>query len=349
MADYLQALQQEFKMVLDQLAQAQLQPRTIYLGGGTPSVLDMAQLEQLLQLIRQYCSFQQLQEYTVEVNPGTVNEVKLQLLKAMGVNRLSVGVQSFDDNCLKALGRIHSAKEAAEAIALAQTVGFENISLDLMYGLPGQTMELLQDSVQQAVATGVQHISIYGLQLEEGTVFAKLQEQGRLQLPEEELTEAMYDYLTEAIPKAGYQRYEISNFAQPGRESQHNMSYWQDVPYLGFGSGAHGYWQGTRYENPVDIPQYIAEIQQGKVMSHIEETVHPTAHMEEFCFLGLRTAAGIDKKKFLVTFGKELQQVYGAEIARLQEQGLLQETETAVSLTALGMKYGNQAFQEFIK
>lgn len=349
MADYLQALQQEFVLVLAKLAQTELQPRTIYLGGGTPSILDMDCLEQLLQIIGQYCSFQQLQEYTVEVNPGTVNEAKLQLLASMGVNRLSIGVQSFDDNCLKALGRIHSAREAEEAIVLAKAVGFKNISLDLMYGLPGQSLAILQASVQRAIATGVQHISIYGLQLEEGTVFAKLQEQGRLALPSDDVVEAMYDYLTKALPQAGYQRYEISNFAQPGRESQHNMSYWQDVPYLGFGSGAHGYWQGIRYENPVEIPQYLAEIQQGKAMEHVEEAVDETAHMEEYCFLGLRTAAGINKDRFFATFGKELGQVYGLEIAELQAKGLLQETAEALSLTELGMKYGNQVFQAFIR
>ena len=353
---YLQALEQEFALLRQRLYQkdnvrdteSKFAPRTIYIGGGTPTALNAHQLKKLLEIVQKYVTVAKAEEFTVEMNPGTVDREKLLLLQQAGVNRLSVGVQSFDDHCLQKIGRIHTAQDAVNTIELAHNLGFDNISLDLIYGLPQQDREILTKSVERALTLPVQHISIYGLQLEEGTAFQRMADMGKLQLPTDELVETMYDYIVEKLPEAGYQRYEISNYALPGYESKHNLSYWQDVDYLGLGSGAHSYWQGTRYENPRSIDDYISALEVGRLPSTLEEQVDRQAHMEEYCFLGLRTAAGIDKNLFQQKFGVDLFTVYGRTIEKLVAQDLLQHTASGIALTTLGMKYGNQVFGEFL-
>ena len=310
--------------------------------------METVALPDVFYLLQKHIDVEHAGEITIEANPGTVDGEKLRLLHGFGINRLSLGVQSFDDGCLKAIGRIHSGQEAAEAVAEAQDAGFANISVDLMYGLPGQDMNMLRESVETALSLGVQHISIYGLQLEEGTVFDKLHQQGKLVLPSDELTEEMYDYITAFLPERGYYRYEISNFALPGYESRHNLSYWQDVPYLGFGSGAHSYWGDCRYQNPARIEVYMEEVFQGRAMCHVEEKVTEKAHIEEFCFLALRTAAGISVRRFAAVFGRDVHELYGEQIRRLVEKGLLLEDRERLYLSHLGMKYGNQVFGEFL-
>ena len=353
---YLQALEQELALLRQRVhpkanvrdTERKFAPRTIYIGGGTPTALNAHQLAKLLEIVSQYVTVAKAEEFTVEMNPGTVDREKLLLLQQAGVNRLSVGVQSFDDLCLQKIGRIHTAQEAVDTIELAHKLGFDNISLDLIYGLPQQDREILTKSVARALTLPVQHISIYGLQLEEGTVFHQMETLGKLQLPADELVEAMHDYIVEKLPEAGYQRYEISNYALPGYESKHNLSYWQDVDYLGLGSGAHSYWQGTRYENPRGIDDYISALEAGRLPASVEEQVDRQAHMEEYCFLGLRTAAGIDKNLFQQKFGVDLLTVYGKTIEKLVAQDLLQRTVKGIALTPLGMKYGNQVFGEFL-
>lgn len=353
---YLQALEQEFALLRQRVlpkdnardTERKFAPRTIYIGGGTPTALNDHQLEKLLEIVQKYVAVSEAEEFTVEMNPGTVDREKLLLLQQAGVNRLSVGVQSFDDHCLQKIGRIHTAQEAVDTIELAHNLGFDNISLDLIYGLPQQDREILTKYVERALTLPVQHISIYGLQLEEGTAFHRMEALGKLQLPTDELVEAMHDYIVEKLPEAGYQRYEISNYALPGYESKHNLSYWQDVDYLGLGSGAHSYWQGTRYENPRSIDDYISALEAGRLPANVEEQVDRQAHMEEYCFLGLRTAAGIDKNLFQQKFGVDLFAVYGRTIEKLVAQDLLQHTAKGIALTPLGMKYGNQVFTEFL-
>ena len=321
-------------------------PETIYIGGGTPTALTLEQMGTVMALMKSV--FGEPEEFTAEVNPGTVDGEYLKKLRAWGVNRLSIGVQSFDDTLLKRLGRIHTAAQAEETLKLAREAGFENLSLDLMYGLPGQDLDTLKESVEKALGLDPQHISIYGLQVEEGTPFYRDQQEGKLALPAEADTEAMYDYMTEYLPAQGYRRYEISNFARPGKESRHNLSYWQDVPYLGLGSAAHSYLDGMRLENVADLDEYINTIKSGSLPLRSEEDPSEQHHMEEFAFLALRTMKGIDKKKFKDTFGKDLRSVYGKKINRLVRQGLLQENKRTVSLTKAGAKVGNQVFAEFL-
>ena len=321
--------------------------RTVYIGGGTPTALAA---DDLLAVICALCESFRLtgeEEFTVEANPGTVDAKLLERLREAGVNRLSFGVQSFSDALLSAIGRIHTAREAEDAVCMAQKAGFR-VSLDLMYGLPGQALADLKDSVARAAALGIGHISIYGLAVEGGTPFARMEEAGRLHLPTDDECGDMYDYITAELPHLGYRRYEISNYAKAGEESRHNLAYWQDVPYIGLGAAAHSYWHGRRTENDQDLRRYIACIEGGLSPAREEEPCSRESHIEEFAFLALRTAYGIDKKRFRGTFASDVHEVYGKTIARLQAAGLVEETVESIRLTAQGMKFGNRVFEAFL-
>ena len=349
MAVYVEALLGELAREGAPLRAAWGPPRTVYLGGGTPTALPPALMERLLAGLREFLvAAPDALEFTCECNPGTVDAVYLSLLRAGGVNRLSLGVQTFDDALLRRIGRIHTAAQARAAVRQARAAGFRNLSLDLMYGLPGQTLAGLEMSVRQALALAPQHISIYGLQVEEGTPFARAQAAGRLALPSDEESEAMYDYMTAALPAAGYARYEISNFARQGFESRHNLGYWQDVPYLGVGAAAHSYLDGQRYENPRGIEEYLAALRESGRARREEEPLTRATSMEEFAFLALRTARGIDRARFAARFGCELASVYADAIARMRARGFLEEDAQGVRLTPLGMKYGNWVFEAFL-
>ena len=349
MAVYVEALLGELAREGAPLRAAWGPPRTVYLGGGTPTALPPALMERLLAGLREFlAAAPDALEFTCECNPGTVDAAYLSLLRAGGVNRLSLGVQTFDDALLRRIGRIHTAAEVCAAVRQARAAGFRNLSLDLMYGLPGQTLAGLEMSVQQALALAPQHISIYGLQVEEGTPFARAQAAGQLALPTEEESEVMYDYMTAALPAAGYARYEISNFARPGFESRHNLGYWQDVPYLGIGAAAHSYLDGQRYENPRGIEEYLAAMRTDGRARREEEPLTRATSMEEFAFLALRTARGIDRARFAARFGCELASVYADAIARMRARGFLEEDVQGVRLTPLGMKYGNWVFEAFL-
>ena len=349
MEEYVRALCQEIAVRGSSYARRWGNPATIYIGGGTPSALPAALMEQLLLAIGTVFRPADAQaEFTVECNPGTVNAAYLAMMRIHGANRLSFGVQSVDDGRLRRIGRIHDGQQAVQAVTMAKAAGFSNISIDLMYGLPGQTLAQLKASVGQALALEPAHISIYGLQLEEGTAFARMQEMGKLELPDDEAVEEMYDYMTEVLPAKGYERYEISNFARDGLASRHNLSYWQDVPYLGLGAAAHSYLEGQRWEAVAGIPDYIALIQAGRRPCEPEEPATRAIAMEEFAFLALRTAAGISRQQFQQKFGCSLDSVYQKAVQRLSAKGFLIDDGDAVRLTKLGMKYGNWAFEEFL-
>ncbi|WP_019553275.1 radical SAM family heme chaperone HemW [Propionispira raffinosivorans] len=321
---------------------------TLYIGGGTPTTLSDGMLSRILAAVKQAFHFSEAMECSIEANPGTVNQQQLETLRQAGLNRISFGVQTFEDKLLAKIGRIHTSKEARQSVLLAQAAGFTNINLDLMYGLPGQTLAMLEKSMQIAMDLGVAHISIYGLIVEDGTVFAMQKKQGRLELPSEELVEQMYDRIMAVLPEAGYERYEISNFAKAKCYSQHNLKYWQNQPYLGLGAAAHSYIDGCRYANTHDVKAYIAAVNSGKLVAETEEDMTSTVLMEEFCFLALRTKWGIECEKFADNFGQSLFTVYGDVIKKLQVKNLLAVDGGSVYLTALGMKYGNQVFAEFL-
>ena len=321
--------------------------RTVYIGGGTPTALLADDLLAVICAVRESFHLTGAEEFTVEVNPGTVDAKLLERLREAGVNRLSFGVQSFSDALLSAIGRIHTAREAEDAVRMAQKADFR-VSLDLMYGLPGQTLADLKDSVARTAALGIGHISAYGLAVEDGTPFARMEEAGQLHLPTDDECGDMYDYITAELPRLGYRRYEISNYAKAGEESRHNLAYWQDVPYIGLGAAAHSYWHGRRMENEQDLRRYIACIEGGLSPAREEEPCSRENHIEEFAFLALRTSDGLAKGRFRSTFGCDVHEVYCEVIARLQAAGLVEETVESIRLTAQGMKFGNRVFEAFL-
>ena len=347
MEDYAAALRAEILREVPPLRARWGDVTTVYIGGGTPTVLPAELLTEILRTLIDAAGIPQ--ECTVEANPGTVDVHSLAQLREAGANRLSLGVQSFDDQLLRAIGRIHTAEEARTAFRAARAAGFNNISLDLMYGLPTQTLDDLKTSVNEALALAPEHISAYGLIVEEGTPFAAAEAQGRLTLPSEDAAEEMYDYLMEELPARGYVRYEISNFARAGYESLHNRGYWRNVPYLGVGAAAHGYVDSVRWGNEPDTEKYICAMQTGRSVRTPEDTERTRANaMEEYAFLALRTAQGIDEADFRRTFGVGIDDVYGAVIEKYITQGLLRRADGFVALTNAGMKVGNEVFAAFL-
>lgn len=315
---------------------------TIYFGGGTPTTLTLTQLEKIIGAAYKNFSIDTHAEITIEANPGTVDENFLRGLKSLGFNRLSLGVQSFDDELLKILGRIHDSRTALETVERAKKF-FDNVSLDLMYGLPNQTLEKLRRDLALINFLAPQHVSIYGLELEEGTNFFELARAGKLALPAENICADMYDLITATLPTLGFNRYEVSNFARKNFESRHNRGYWTGKKYFGFGAGAHSFDGKLRTSNARDVATYI----QNNV-AIVEEVVTRKAAMEEFCFLGLRLVEGISTQKFEKIFGAKISDVFGEVIAKNCRRGLLQLDGDKISLTKRGMALGNEVFADFL-
>ena len=302
---------------------------TIYFGGGTPTTLTLAQLEKIICAVEKNFNVNERAEITIEANPGTVDENYLRGLKNLGFNRLSVGVQSFDDELLKILGRIHDSRTAIETINLAKKF-FDNVSLDLMYGLPAQMLDNLYCDVELVKSLDVAHVSIYGLEIEAGTKFFELAQKNQLDLPDENLCADMYDFITETLPTLGYRRYEISNFAKKNFESRHNV-------------GAHSFDGNFRTSNVRDVSAYIE-----KNIPVIEEVVTLRAAMEEFCFLGLRMTDGISAQIFRKKFGENIFDVFDAVIDKNLRLGLLKVDGDKIFLTRRGMSLGNEVFADFL-
>ena len=321
---------------------------TIYIGGGTPTALPVPLLARVIRTAQAVIPTTDDLEFTVEANPGAVTLETMTMLSTLGVNRVSIGAQVFDDTILKRIGRIHTSQDIRDAVRWARAALIVDVSVDLMYGLPGQTMDVLKWSVGSSMDLAVTHISVYGLTVEDGTPFALEKAAGTLDLPSEEAEEEMYDYLAETLPKFGFRRYEISNYARHDFLCRHNLGYWKDRPYFGFGAAAHSYHDGKRTANVRDVGAYIQTVENGESPSHTEETVTREKHIEEFCFLALRTAEGIDRAAFSGTFGYEAESLYQKAINDLKAKRFLEETPTHFRLTSLGMKFGNQAFAAFL-
>ncbi len=315
---------------------------TIYFGGGTPTTLTLGQLEKIICAAEKNFRVDTCAEITIEANPGTVDENFLRGLKTLGFNRLSLGVQSFDDALLKILGRIHTSRTAIETVEFAKNF-FANVSVDLMYGLPMQTLEKLRRDVEVIKKIDVEHVSIYGLEVEEGTKFFELARAGQLDLPDENLCADMYDFITHTLPTLGYRRYEISNFAKKNFESRHNRGYWTGKKYFGFGAGAHSFDGKLRTSNVRYVKTYIE-----KNFSIVEEVVTGQAAMEEFCFLGLRLVDGISARTFEDKFGANIFDVFGEAIKKNRRHGLLEVDGDKIFLTTRGMALGNEVFADFL-
>ncbi|WP_284708386.1 radical SAM family heme chaperone HemW [Sporomusa sphaeroides] len=321
---------------------------TVYIGGGTPSVLPVPLLEQIVASLEDNFTIESGAEISMEANPGTVTRQQLAALKAAGINRLSFGVQSFNDDLLTGLGRIHQTADSLAVVEYAQAVGFNNISIDLMYGLPGQTVAGFFRELEQAAALHTAHISVYGLKLEEGTPLATAAEQGLLALPDEAAEEAMYNAMSEFLPSQGLARYEISNFARPGFECRHNLKYWHYQPYLGLGAAAHSFLNRQRTGTVTGIKEYISRVTTGRSPVVMEEILTLGESMAEYIFLALRTTCGMRLSHFTRYFGVDFFDLFGNVFARLQRQGLLEADDERIWLTDTGMKFGNIVFRSFL-
>lgn len=315
---------------------------TVFVGGGTPTSLEVEELEKLLKIIK--CNFIiNNAEFTVEANPKTLTEKKLKILKTYGVNRISVGVQSFDDDELLRIGRIHDAKNAFETIELIKKCGFENISIDLMSALPSQSFESFSKSLKTAVLCKPSHISCYSLILEEGTPLFLEYEKGNLDLPDEDTERKMYEYACDYLESEGYKQYEISNFAKEGMESLHNIKYWECREYIGLGIAAHSYYKGIRYSNTNDLSQYL----NGKFSSGEKSVLTLEDKIEEFMIMGLRMTRGVSKDEFYKRFGLRIENVYKNEISKFIDYGFLIENDGFLRLSREGISVSNSILCEF--
>ena len=350
---YLRALRHEMSACADAVGtparSSPARARTLYVGGGTPTVLRAPDLAALIEEARRAFALPPGAEVTVEANPGTVDAPALRHLRRAGANRLSLGVQSLDDRLLRLLGRVHTAREAIAAVRDARAAGFENLSLDLMLGLPQQTLADWQESLLRARDLAPEHLSLYALTLEEGTPLARCVTEGAIPAPDDDLAAEMYEWAEEALAEAGYVHYEISNWARPGLSCQHNLIYWRNEPYLGLGAGAHSWWGQERRANVRHPAEYIRAISaHGTAVAEVE-AIDRRIEMSETMIMGLRLLQeGVSFERFERRFGLGMEEVYGREIAGLAARGLLERTSQGVRLARRGRLLGNQVFVEFL-
>lgn len=344
---YVEALAQEIRTIAD-AGPAPRRAKTLAFGGGTPSILSAKQLGRVVEAIRDCFEFEAGSEWTLEANPGTVDADKLRALKGMGFSRLSLGVQTFDDARLRQFNRHHTTADSLEAFALARSAGLENVSIDLIYGLPEQTVEDWRETLERALALESEHLSLYGLQVEERTVLKRQIGLGRIPQPEADLAAQMYELAVERLATAGFRHYEISNFAKPGFESRHNMTYWLNDPYFGFGAGAHSLWMGERYENVKNPRVYMQWAASGSSPIASREKISRAMQMAETVFLGLRLADGLSWARFRRRFGEDARGVYREPIELLSSWGVLETDEERMKLTERGMLISNQLLWRFL-
>ena len=358
---YMDALIQELRLWSATLGPVPI--GTIFFGGGTPSYVPLEHIGRLLSTVRSAFTLAANAEITLESNPGDVTMERLSGWKATGVNRLSIGVQSLDDELLRLLGRRHTSQEAVDALGCAQAAGFDDVNLDLMYGLPDQSIDQWRRTLQDALALGPQHLSLYCLTLEEGTPLEAWVRDGSIPTPDPDLAADMYELAEEAADRSGFEHYEISNWALPGHVCRHNLIYWRNRSYLGVGPGAHSYLQGHRFANLSSPREYIKRVsrrtdgastpqdfpsalQDGPVT--LVEQVDVRMEMGETMMLGLRLTDGVTGDSFNARFGQTLMNVFGAAIQELEEVGLLQWNGDRLSLTPRGRLLGNEVFQRFL-
>lgn len=320
--------------------------QTLFVGGGTPTALNLNQLEKLLVAINNIFTISG--EYSFEANPDELTLEKLKLLKRYGVNRLSMGVQTFNGQLLEVLGRTHKTEDIYAAVDNARVVGFESISLDLMYQLPKQTLEDFKESLNLALQLDIDHISSYGLILEPQTQFYNMYRKGKLTMPNEDLGEEMYQYLITRMHNSEMHQYELSNFGKIGHESEHNKVYWKNEGYYGFGAGASGYVNGERYTNVNPVNHYIKKIENNErpILHSTKPT--KTEQMEEEMFLGLRMNEGVSISRFQKKFGTSINEIFGQTLSDLLDRDLIKQNDDYYSLTERGKVIGNEVFEAFL-
>lgn len=338
---YLQALIREFRSYdITEL-------RTLYIGGGTPTSISAVQLDYLLTELSRDLNLNTLEEFTIEANPGDLTVDKIEVLQKSAVNRVSLGVQTFNDKHLKRIGRSHNEVQIYSTIDALKTAGFQNISIDLIYALPGQTMDDVRSNVVKALSLNIPHLSLYSLILEHHTVFMNKMRRGKLHLPTEDLEAEMFEYIISEMERNGFEHYEISNFTKPGFESRHNLMYWDNVEYYGVGAGASGYLDGIRYRNRGPIQHYLKGVSEGNARLS-EEVLSKNEMMEEELFLGLRKKKGVSIGKFEQKFGTSFEKRYGQIVQELQSDGLLKENNGFIQMTKKGLFLGDTVAEKFI-
>lgn len=363
---YVRALLQELALLA--ACHPALRAQTLYFGGGTPSLLAPESVARLIEGVRRYCGLPEDAEITLEANPGTVDRAALRRLREAGVNRLSFGMQSASEKELALLGRIHGWEEALTAVEDARAAGFENLSLDLIFALPGQSLAVWSRTLEAALALSPRHLSLYALKLEPGTPLAAQVRCGVLPEPDPDLGADMYELATERLQTAGFWQYEISNWAQgvqrppaiwalpPGGRTEeigpwvarHNLTYWRNRPWLGLGAGAHSWLSGQRWSNRVRPRDYIAQLAERQLPIGEEDLIPAALEMGETLMMGLRLAEGVADGEFHSRFGVHLEERYGAVIERYARWGLLEWCAERLRLTAAGRLLGNQVFGAFL-
>ncbi len=321
---------------------------TIYIGGGTPSILDSKCISDIINEVKEYISDNA--EITIEINPGTADEEKLKKYKEIGINRLSIGLQSTDNEILKEIGRIHTFEEFLNIYNLARKVGFNNINVDLMLGLPSQTIEILEESVRKIIKLNPEHISIYSLILEENTKMWDMVNKGILKLPSEDIERKMYWKVKNMLDSNGYVHYEISNFAKKGYESRHNSDCWEQKEYIGVGLAAHSYLNKIRFSNTTNLEEYINNIDNGNFDKNItiNETQTDEDTKKEYMLLGLRKIDGVSISKYKNKFGENPVFKYRQELEKLVKENLLEIDGDNIKLTNKGLDLANLVWEEFV-
>ncbi len=335
-----------------QLQKVEIDPLvSIYFGGGTPSLLQPQQISTMLENISEQAGISINAEITLEVNPGTVDKTTLLAFRSAGINRLSMGIQSFDNCFLEGLGRIHTTEQAHMAFRNAREAGFNNISIDLIHSLPDQTLHQWRMELMQAIQLNPEHISIYGLTVEENTAFANTYPAGSPELADEDLSADMFELADELLTASGFAHYEIANYARPGFQSQHNSGYWKRDGYLGLGVAAHTFLRsgyGIRFSNPETLAEYRCSVMAGKLTQIGKQELTQSDAMAEYLFLGLRLAVGVDLQSFEHEFGQSLESAYGSAAIDLMRLGLLVKNGEVLTLTMRGMLLSNQVFAKFL-
>lgn len=318
---------------------------SIFLGGGTPSILENAQTKEIFAAIYETFQVDTDAEITTELNPGTVTEEKLKIYKEVGINRLSIGLQSVNNKELHMLGRIHTYEEFKETYELARKIGFENINIDLISAIPEQTVESWAETLRTVAELKPEHISAYSLIIEEGTPFYEIYGEDRNGLPDEDTERKMYQDTKDILKEYGYQRYEISNYAKDGFQCQHNLGYWNRRDYLGIGLGAASLLDNQRWTEITELREYI--MIDGNCKKNLEQ-LEITAQMEEFMFLGLRKMEGVSKEEFRLQFNQEIEEVYSDVINKMLKLELLEVSGDYIRLTEKGIDISNYVMSEFI-
>lgn len=347
---YIYALLQEITMFGDTYPKARTKlVDTVYFGGGTPTELSLSQIEQIINTIQRTYNLSNDCRFTIESNPGEIDISYLKGLQKLKFSRISFGVQTFNDTSLLSLHRSHNSKAAIDAVQWAAEVGFTDINIDLIYGLPKQTIEEIKENITLVSQLPINHISTYGLQVERGTRLYHLVEKELISLPDESLEDRMYETMMQGIQELGFERYEISNFAKNGAYSTHNLKYWQYSDYLGFGAGAHSFFEGIRRANNRNVMPYARKIDCFEFPIVDEEIIDQQRAIEDYCFLALRTKWGINTTVFFEKFNVTLDSIYGSILQELIEKDLIVKDGKSYHLTSEGTKHGNYVFSQFIE